>query len=742
MIIFSGHEHDYDTIECDRIPVIEDITKADRDQISLLIIREPYTHDSYVKLQIVRGSEPCTSIHLPLLHNIFTKDRLKIDELGRILLCDLPAEIFGNLFSRNKNKPATKAKYPFDVSCDFVSSYRCISWPKVAREWLLRKRMYGWPSKDTIQKFESFGCFVVKKGHPHSPDTDSEWRISFSLQERNLMFNLTDVQHKCYVVLKILNRDIIQLKHISSFHWKTCLFYVIEENDKNCWKNELLFHSVILCVKQMLSWVRCGFCPNYFIPGDNLFEGKLTASWRLLFENLLEEILDIGFDCFFYVESDKICDFVECRGNDDRSQILKAHSKNVYKKALISKNITVLISIHSTFNQMILPKYYNPAKENIYMFIKYLWLKLDQINNYESITNHTTEETKLSLNLLTPHIYILLACNISAMAIHHSNAQVRDFLLLGSFIYLYNGGILGRLKFISVLFALGFYKECELYIDQMDEKYIKNNPSFCFCKQPKNNDVHVAMNNIINTSHMNVSSCISFMPSELPIIPDAMKYELFRYVGIGLQEIERRDIHFRWNYRAVVDTNVYFLLLNFLIKSKLSGLSSFSFPLLTLISLSMDKHNVRHRDVAFNLLAWIYSQITTSTALQWLRNSWAIMNSSDLRFFFFTKEMNQKQYQFNSAKLHALVILYDTWFANKSCFVSFCFHCCRASFKNLQRCSRCKISTYCSKQCQRLNWQIHERVCKIVRNYNTVEMLYNRNVFLFPKFTGRNISRI
>lgn len=170
------------------------------------------------------------------------------------------------------------------------------SFPKVA----FQTKIVWMPSKVTIQKLKSYGCFFIKKkGSPLFFRHRFRMENIFFSHERNLMFNLTDVKHNCYVVLKILNRYIIQLKHISSFHWKTCLLYVIEENEKNCWKNERLFHSVTQCIKIMLNYVRCGFCPNYFIPEDNVFDGKLTASWRFLFENLLQEIFNIGFDCFF-----------------------------------------------------------------------------------------------------------------------------------------------------------------------------------------------------------------------------------------------------------------------------------------------------------------------------------------------------------------------------------------------------------------------------------------------------------
>ena len=44
-------------------------------------------------------------------------------------------------------------------------------------------------------------------------------------------------------VPKMLNRKIINLDCICSYHWKTCLFYVIEKNN-NIWKKEQLCTAI------------------------------------------------------------------------------------------------------------------------------------------------------------------------------------------------------------------------------------------------------------------------------------------------------------------------------------------------------------------------------------------------------------------------------------------------------------------------------------------------------------------
>lgn len=195
---------------------------------------------------------------------------------------------------------------------------------------------------------------------------------------------------------------------------------------------------------------------------------------------------------------------------------------------------------------------------------------------------------------------------------------------------------------------------------------------------------------------------------------------MFRYFGISLQAIDRANKTCRWHYRAVIDSNVYYFLLKYLIKRKLRKIKE-SADALQNIGYLLFGLNVRHRDVAWNVLAWCFSRERyTPKALYCLTMSWRVMHSLDLCYMIFKNDMKQKQYLFNSAKLHALVILYNTWFTRHPSMFQFCFQCFFTRLEDIQKCSRCKTATYCSRQCQQLNWRIHKQVCQIVRMYHRV----------------------
>ncbi|CAC5364795.1 unnamed protein product [Mytilus coruscus] len=562
-----------------------------------------------------------------------------------------------HIFRRPKNKPAEKSENYYNLNVDMVKSYRCTTWPTMAQEWLSRHRSFGWPTTDTIQELKSLGFFVVRKGHPLSTDIDTEWRISLSLQERKLIMNLTDVQYKCYVVLKMLNRDTIMLNCITSYHWKTCLFYVIEENNNNIWKKEHLFDCIQLCIAQMLKWIKCGFCPNYFIPKENLFDGKLNNSLRLISENILVELLNVGFDCLIFVKENNICDYVRSRGSIEWSTWLKANSAKLYDESFYIVSTSIVHVALSVFNQRILARYYQEANEIAAHFIKFLWDTLDLIQHSGTISEHTIQETQYSLSLLLPHIYTCLASNISATAIRNQNPQARDFLLFGSFVYFIKSDLSGCLKFLSVLYSAGLYKDCEWLMQHMNEEYIEYIPSYCGCRYIKS-DSTVALYDNIRTALLKVSTCVSFLPTELPITPNVLVYEMFRFVGISLQRIEITNSVCHWQYRAVVDSNIFYFLLKYLIKRKLGRVEESENAVQNIYYL-LRGHNVRHRDVGFNVLAWIlYSNLITPLALLYLKKSWKTMNAWDLCFFISTDEGKRKQYLFNSAKVYALVAIH------------------------------------------------------------------------------------
>ena len=71
---------------------------------------------------------------------------------------------------------------------DTVPSIHCLFWPRGAREWLYRPRHCGWPTPADITRITDFGFHLVPIGYPLSSSKEMQWRVSYSIAERILVW--------------------------------------------------------------------------------------------------------------------------------------------------------------------------------------------------------------------------------------------------------------------------------------------------------------------------------------------------------------------------------------------------------------------------------------------------------------------------------------------------------------------------------------------------------------------------
>lgn len=201
-----------------------------------------------------------------------------------------------------------------DHDRSFCLQYK--DWPVFANEWIERKRSYEWPSKELIRKIKTSGCHLMAIGSKkintnfHSVDSvDSiwigdplQWRISFSLAEKHLVYSFNNTQFLTYGIFKLLNQEVfsqdsIVKNCICSYFLKTVLFWTIEETPSDCWKPERLVYCVDICFQRLIEWTKNGFCPNYFIRDNNMFLGKVQECQLEYISSKLNELHKEGWRC-------------------------------------------------------------------------------------------------------------------------------------------------------------------------------------------------------------------------------------------------------------------------------------------------------------------------------------------------------------------------------------------------------------------------------------------------------------
>ena len=190
---------------------------------------------------------------------------------------------------------------------DNVPSIHCPFWPNEAEEWIHRSRNFDWPTASVISSIIEFGCHLVPIGHPLSDMKLMEWRISFSMAERELVWSFNHVQMQCYAIMKVLLKEFIKVKCspqnqvLCSYFIKTFLFWRYEATELNFWHAENLREWVKYLLSEFCKCVQEGVLQHYFIPKFNLLSIKLTPEAQTellqLFDIIIESDIRILKEC-------------------------------------------------------------------------------------------------------------------------------------------------------------------------------------------------------------------------------------------------------------------------------------------------------------------------------------------------------------------------------------------------------------------------------------------------------------
>ena len=189
--------------------------------------------------------------------------------------------------------PCESGEVPGVAEYDYAHCFACDFWPSAASSWI--ERCHSWPDREVVDDIVRNGCHFVPIGHPLGvhEHVHEEWRTSFSLAEYKLVHTMNHCQFLTYGLLKIFLKEVInqQLdetnKLLCSYHMKTVVFWVIQQNAVPIWCPQNFLAGFWVCFKLLLKWVYEGVCPNFFIPQNNLFLSKVHGSaQRSLFQQL------------------------------------------------------------------------------------------------------------------------------------------------------------------------------------------------------------------------------------------------------------------------------------------------------------------------------------------------------------------------------------------------------------------------------------------------------------------------
>nr|XP_022302107.1 uncharacterized protein LOC111110066 [Crassostrea virginica] len=205
--------------------------------------------------------------------------------------------------------PCESGELPGGLEYDLAHCFACDFWPQSASYWI--NRCHSWPDREVVNEIVRNGCHFVPIGHPLGLHKHEEWRISFSLAEHKLVHSMNHCQFLTYGLLKIFLKEVIDKqsketnKLLCSYHMKTVIFWVIQQNAVPLWCPQNLLAGFWVCFKLLLKWVYEGVCPNFFIPANNLFLSKVhgSAQRKLFLE--LHGLYEKGLVCLLQSPSIK-----------------------------------------------------------------------------------------------------------------------------------------------------------------------------------------------------------------------------------------------------------------------------------------------------------------------------------------------------------------------------------------------------------------------------------------------------
>ncbi|XP_062569862.1 uncharacterized protein LOC134231927 [Saccostrea cucullata] len=142
---------------------------------------------------------------------------------------------------------------------DYAYCFACDFWPPSAFSWI--DRCHSWPQPHAVDEIVKNGCHFVAIGHTLGHHVHNEWRISFSLAEHKLVCAMKHCQFLSYGLLKLFLTEIINNelgdgdKLLCSYHMKTAVFWMIQQNTLQHWCPQTLLECSWNFFKLILKWV-------------------------------------------------------------------------------------------------------------------------------------------------------------------------------------------------------------------------------------------------------------------------------------------------------------------------------------------------------------------------------------------------------------------------------------------------------------------------------------------------------
>ncbi|KAL3847431.1 hypothetical protein ACJMK2_018340 [Sinanodonta woodiana] len=600
-----GLESDTDIlIHSDPYKGVTDLNECQPDMINLLMVKDTSTHPGYVKLQLIRVSPNCAPV---LIYGVEP-----VDSLNRSIMSNTNSQKYGFVSGPAIHCPGSNKMH----STDNVYAIRCSRWPQEGYEWFQRRRLHGWPSPKQIQNAWKYGCFATPVGHPYSSEVLQEWRLSFSITERDLVRSFEDTVMKVYILLKMIRKTYIEPvvgDAFSSYHCKVCMLWIREQSPRELWSEDNILYCLTRCLRQLYEWTTAGFCPDYFIVTNNIYDRKIVGAVRLYLIQRLGYLLST--DCRFVLG-------VEC-----------CYLGQLLSYSVIGQHISLTPNMWPIGEEINIEYKLCVHKASEFRHSTFVYIP----ECYSSLVNYLERFMLVSKDMLYNMLYapkyamMFLSSQLGFHIVSFCKERAR-FLSRGQIDYLVqlatsclslginSDATSARLKLCGVGMELGNHNEierCLQHISDYQMRYMYSatvdtkrnltilNRNQIWCLERLNIQIY-SIEELLQTQ---VSFSVVYTKSEISITPAPLRMEMFRSVGSPphLREpTQLTDAYKYWYDWCVVDSLMCLYLFQYINFSKQRKERHRQIAMDNMINVIRNESNILHKDTALNLLGYSF----------------------------------------------------------------------------------------------------------------------------------------
>ena len=580
-----------------------------------IVVQDETTPPGHVKLQMVNDNKPFQETRGPggiltgEMNTLLSNDEYHLlpDDKGRIVITVPPGYMLP-IPNVTKHGVAFKQDNKGDgKDFDYVLVLHSKVLPDCVSDCLTRKRNSDFLTPKVVEACKSYGCLFIRKEHCQSKDSHLLWRISPSHQERFLMFNFNSVQHKCYVLLKLIKKNIINPALggdvLTSYHCKTAMLHLIDMKPSQFWGPDNLLFCLITALHCLLLWSMDSNCPNFFIPDENMFRWRISRHLLKRLSDELFRLVSLDFVSLLRsIKTDSLYYRIQLHMIDNCQHLTTLYGCTPLLKLYLKHGIRASIMYMRYI--IVLKCYSNSTKD----LVDNLYSQLSILKHTDRLDIHSpVDDTQRTTSLLAPYIEIYLMSNTVALSVKRGDTKETTWGYLTSDkwheISLSSDPFTSRLKQASLMSALGYHSTSLNILSTIENKESLNGCN-CYLKSSiiQYSEQEVRLLGRMSADeilHQFWTPCVLFLPTENEVVPSALCYEM----SIPEAPADMWSWHDHW---AIVDGK---FLLHFLLYLNRKNLGlSFEADIQEMEKYIKNDRRAHHKYTNQNLLGWVYKE--------------------------------------------------------------------------------------------------------------------------------------